>query len=84
MGETVARGVGSARSTHAECPPAGSLYALLLRLLALEDLPGSRRAGEPLNGQQTCPCRLRGRLARGRSRAQRSTCHGVILSPPGR
>lgn len=81
MGETVVRGVDGSRSTHAERPAAGSLYALLRALYVLERPGGTRRAGEPLYGQQTRPCRLRSRRGGSRAHTQRSSCHGAIIAP---
>ncbi|MGX1274930.1 hypothetical protein RKD18_008215 [Streptomyces phaeoluteigriseus] len=69
----------AAHSSRSERPPAGPLYASLRPLLALRHLLRSLRSGEPLYGQQARACCLPGRLARGRSCAQHSTCHGPIF-----
>lgn len=75
--------MGPARR-NAQPPPPGTLYASLRLLLALDCLPAVLRCREPLNGQQACPYCLPGRFAHGRSRAQRSTHHGLILPRPRR
>lgn len=71
-------------SPRAQGSPAGPPRALLRQPLALRSLHCPVRPGKSLRGQQTRPCHLPGRLDRGRSPAQYSTCHRVIIPQHGR